>query len=163
MLPFVHLLWAGPDGRPGFGEPFVAVVRNAATELFMTLALPRETLRLGLDLPAPPGDALWPDDLVRLEHPRLVSLTAEFGAYETRERNLQVGDRVEAWLRTRVELGRQTAQGSGAADWARLSDRMRYIFEYFRSRQRDASLLTLPFSAEQAEAIVAGRVPDGPL
>ena len=54
-------------------------------------------------------------------------------------------------------------QGSGADDWSRLGDRMRYIFEYFRSRQRDDSLLAPPFSAAQEEDMLAGRVPAGPL
>ncbi|MCY1058022.1 hypothetical protein [Nannocystis sp. SCPEA4] len=146
------------------GQALAAGVRRAATELMMTMALPSgQVLRLGCDLPAPPGQPLWPDELARLEHPRLVRLTEQLGTYEARERGLGVVDRVEAFVLDRLDLADRTAQGSGADDWARLDDRMRYIFEYFRSRQRDASLLVSPFSGPQAEELAAGRVPTGPL
>ena len=138
-------------------------VRRAATELMMTMAVPGQVLRLGSDLPAPPGQPLWPAELAKLEHPRLVRLTEELGAYEARERGLGVADRLEELVLDRLALGDREAQGSGADDWARLGDRMRYIFEYFRSRQRDASLLVSPFSGAQELDLAAGRVPAGPL
>ncbi|MFZ6181570.1 hypothetical protein [Nannocystis pusilla] len=141
------------------GAALATVMRRAATELMMTMALPGQVLRMGSDLPAPPGRPLWPEELARLEHPRLLQLAEELGAYEARERGLGLADRVEVWLR----LGGQEVQGSGADDWSRLGDRMRYIFEYFRSRQRDDSLLAPPFSAAQEQDMLAGRVPAGPL
>jgi hypothetical protein len=42
--------------------------------------------------------------------------------------------------------------GAGARDWVRLSQRMRYILELFRSRQRDASLFEQPLSDAQRAA-----------
>lgn len=66
-------------------------------------------------------------------------------------------------LLVRLRLRRPTAWGSAAQDWSALADRMRYIFVYFRSRQRDATLFQPPFTAEQTEAILAGRVPAGEL
>jgi hypothetical protein len=40
---------------------------------------------------------------------------------------------------------------------------MRYILALFRSRQQENSLYTQPFSSEQHNAILTGRVPSGPL
>ncbi|WAS96100.1 hypothetical protein [Nannocystis punicea] len=148
---------AGDEGT--IGAALATVMRRAATELMMTMALPGQVLRLGSDLPAPPGQPLWPEALARLEHPRLLQLTEELGAYAARERGLGLVDRLEDWLRP----GEPEVQGSGADDWSRLGDRMRYIFEYFRSRQRDASLLVSPFSPAQEQDLLAGRVPTGPL
>ena len=46
-----------------------------------------------------------------------------------------------------------TTKGSGADAWTRLSDRMNFIFDLFRSRQTDASLWTPPLSLEQKRAL----------
>jgi hypothetical protein len=53
--------------------------------------------------------------------------------------------------------------GSRAADWTDIRDRMNYIVDLFRSRHFDEGLFTDPYSAEQTEAILAGRVPAPPL
>lgn len=146
--------------------PLLAIVRRVATELMMTLECPGEVLYLGTDLPAPPGQPMWPLALTELRHPTLLGLAARVGAYEIRERDLDLADRVEGWaleLLSRIELARIEAQGSAARDWARLDDRMRYIFEYFRSRQQHRVLLTPPFSPAQQLELLAGRVPAGPL
>jgi hypothetical protein len=136
-----------------------AVVRAAATQLLMTLTLPGQVLRLGVDVPAPPGRPLWPEPLAQPRHPRLVELAEQLMGPPRREHR----PRVKAWLRARGAAGERRARGSGAVDWARLGDRMRYIFAFFRSRQRDASLLASPFSPAQVQALAAGRVPAGPL
>lgn len=161
--PLAELAGGALGDRPRIAAVLAAVVRAAATEMMMTLALPRQVLRLGFDLPAPPGQPLWPDALARLEHPRLVLLADELGAYEARERRLGVVERIGDWLLDQADLDDRFALGSGADDWSRLADRMRYIFEFFRSRQRDASLLVSPFSEAQALELAAERVPAGPL
>ena len=51
----------------------------------------------------------------------------------------------------------------GAVDWARLTDRMRYILDLFRSRQCDAALTGGPFTDEQRAAMVAGLAVPGKL
>ncbi len=161
----VLLRLAGGQQHP-LADELAAIARRMSTELLMTLRLPNQVLRLGCDLPAPPGLPMWPIELDRLEHPTLLELAAKVVAYEARERDLARHDRMEGWLNpmlARVGLAEIEAQGTGARDWASLLDRMRFIFEYFRSRQRDAVLLTPPFSADQQAEYFAGRIPSGPL
>jgi hypothetical protein len=131
-------------------EMIVELTRQIATELLMTLPLPHEVLDLGSDLAAAPGSGIWPHELGRLDHPTLLGLSERVGAYESREHNLDFGDRAEGWFNTllcKLDLARPEAQGTGAKNWAKLDDRMRFIFELFRSRQRDQMLLTPPFAA----------------
>jgi hypothetical protein len=52
---------------------------------------------------------------------------------------------------------------SGAHDWARLEDRMNFVVNLFRSRQRDAALFTPPFSSTQLAVLSEGQLPAGPL
>jgi hypothetical protein len=156
---------AGSPAHP-LADSLAELARRIATELLMTMQLPHELLDLGSDLKAPPGAGMWPAELANLRHPTLSGLANRVGAYEARERGLELGDRVEGFintLMTKLELARPEAQGTGAKDWARLDDRLRFIFEYFRSRQRDAALLAPPFTAAQLAEIYSGRVPTGPL
>lgn len=147
-------------------ERSVDLARRVSTELLMTMALANEVIDLGSDLPAPMGAGMWPTELSNLRHPTLLALANQVGAYEARERNLEFVDRVEGWVNgfmSKLGLAVPEAQGTGAKRWGRLDDRMRFIFELFRSRQRHAPLLTPPFSPEQQAEIHAGRVPPGPL
>jgi len=164
--PAETFMRAARMGASGLTDDLVAFVRRIATEVIMTMRTPEQVLRMGEDLPAPISGAMWPPELVRLEHPRLLDLAAQLGTYDHRERALELHDRVEGWissLLSRVSLGLPEAQGTGARDWAALPDRMRYIFELFRSRQRDTTLRTPPFSPEQQSDILQGRIPNGPL
>jgi hypothetical protein len=52
---------------------------------------------------------------------------------------------------------------SGAANWTRLEDRMRFIIYFFRSHQKDKRLFTPPFPGNQVAAIKAGHFPGGKL
>ena len=51
----------------------------------------------------------------------------------------------------------------GARDWAVLTQRMSYIVNLFRGRQRDPSLAAHPFTDEQLAVMRRGAVPPGPL
>jgi hypothetical protein len=53
--------------------------------------------------------------------------------------------------------------GTGAADWSALTDRMILIAALFRLRHEDASLCTPPFTPAQVAAFEEGRLPDGVL
>lgn len=103
------------------------------THELMTLWLPDGDLHLGRDLPSPPGAPLYPAVLDPIVDQETVELIEQYGA------------------------DRPTAVGTAAIDWARLSDRMHYILAMFRSRQCDAALFDEPFTAEQRDAILAGR------
>ena len=141
------------------GEEVFESVREASTFAMMTMAIPGELLRLGRDLPAPPGGPLYPPALDPIEHAKLAEILAEYGAHDAP---------ASLWLRLRGRIaalrhGRVVAVGSAARDWGELAERMRFIFCYFRSRQREQSLFESPFSDEQTRELVRGRIPDGPL
>jgi hypothetical protein len=106
-----------------------------ATSYLMTLELPNGTLRLGRDLPSVPGQPIFPADLTELQDAELLRILRIYHADGA------------------------SARDSGAVDWSNLSDRMRYIFELFRSRQEDQSLFEAPFQAEAMAAIQRGTVP----
>ncbi|XXY48012.1 hypothetical protein WME91_49240 [Sorangium sp. So ce269] len=119
-----------------------------ATRELMTLRLPDGTLRLGLDLPAPPGRPLFPEALQAIDLPALRALLGQLDALGPAPA---------------PRLAPGPVAGTAARNWARLSDRMRFIAELFRSRQQDARLLEPPFSEAQRASLLEGRVPDGPL
>jgi hypothetical protein len=56
-----------------------------------------------------------------------------------------------------------TGSPSGAHDWAVLEERMNFIVNLFRSRQRAPGLFRPPFSPEQVSALERGERPSAPL
>lgn len=112
--------------------------RRLVTRHVMTIRLPYGELRLGTAVPELATATRYPDVLLTLEHPELVRVVAAFGGS--------------------TEDGR--ARG---VDWGVLEDRMRFIVELFRSRQRSLELFAPPFLYEQILEIAAGRVPGGDL
>jgi hypothetical protein len=54
-------------------------------------------------------------------------------------------------------------RGSRARDWGDLDDRMNFIVNLFRSRQKNLELFDQPFLFEQRLEIDEGRVPGGTL
>lgn len=109
--------------------------RRLVTARLMRIRLPYGDLRLGDDLPDLPARRRFPDLLATLELPELA---ANF-------------ERFDRGLPTR------------AIDWSDIDDRMRYIANFFRSRQKSLEIFEPPFLFEQQSAIVEGKVPDGPL
>jgi hypothetical protein len=105
----------------------------------MELTLPDGTLRLGLDLPAPPRSTLFPPQLQIIHNPELLALLTQYHAATF------------------------TEHGSGARDWTVLTERMKYIIELFRSRQQDQRLFDPPFQPEHVASIKAGVMPGGAL
>jgi hypothetical protein len=111
------------------------LVRRAVTKHLMTLALPGgELLDLSEDLPA-----TFPPLLAELSDPELLAL-------------LKV-----------VDPTADSLLGTAARDWADLPDRMHYIADMFRCHALRGDLLDPPFTAEQVEALVEGRLPVGTL
>lgn len=112
------------------------VCRSAITGLMLRLVTPDGTLDLGSDLPALAA-GLWPPEL------------AVLGPHATP---------FFEW-----DLTEGTGRPTGADDWSVIGQRMNYIVNLFRSRQRDPSLLDPPFSPAQLAELRAGRLPSGPL
>ena len=115
------------------------LVTRAATRMWMSITLPGREMKLDEDVMPPTGIHTFPRDLIKIENPRCRELVEQFD--------------------TRPE----TLQGSAAADWSSLRDRMNYVADFFRSHQQSRRLFEPPFQAEQAAAIESGTVPGGPL
>lgn len=112
-----------------------ALVRRAVTQHLMTLALPGgELLDLSNDLPA-----TFPPLLATLADPELLAFLAI------------------------VDPTADSLAGTAALDWADLPDRMHYIADMFRCHALRGDLQDPPFTAEQVEALTAGRRPAGAL
>jgi hypothetical protein len=142
------------------------IFHRLATELMMTLKLPDGVLRLGSDLPAAPGQPLFPKLLRTIEDPELAALLAKYNALAERAEELEARRLIENTVEEllgKLGIDREIAIGTGADDWVSLNERMRYILELFRSRQQTQLLLQPTFTASQVAAMKAGRIPDGPL
>ncbi|GAA1286712.1 hypothetical protein [Saccharothrix xinjiangensis] len=112
-----------------------ALARRAVTAHLMALALPGgELLDLGDDLPA-----RFPPLLAELSDPELLEL-----------------------LKT-VDPTPDSLLGTAARDWSDLPDRMHYIADMFRCHAQRGDLLDPPFTGEQVEDLVNGRLPTGRL
>jgi hypothetical protein len=130
------------------GKPLTRVAtrlwQQTTTELLMTLRVPGAVLRLHHDVPLLPDGQRFPTVLAELlDAPD--EIASAVAVYRTWDRTGGSGDR------------------SGAGDWAVLDERMSYIVNLFRGRQRDTSFDVHPFTADQLSEMRAGRVPDGPL
>jgi hypothetical protein len=111
---------------------------TALTEAIMQLVTATETLDLRDDVP-PLGGVMFP--------PALADLSGTEAAAA-----------VGAWDKTNG-----TGAPSGARDWAELPERMNFIVNLFRSRQRDPDLFNPPFTPEQLTVLNQGEVPARPL
>ncbi len=114
--------------------------RELATSYMMRLGLPDgkggvNHVSLGEDVPSFNGRRA-PNELQNLQNPDAQKMVNQF-------------DRTPNSL-----------QGSGAADWTNMGDRMNYILDLFRSRHDDPALFQAPFTPGQTRDIQANRVPD---
>ena len=111
---------------------------TALTEVIMQLVTASETFDLRRDVP-PLHGKMFPVDLADLS-------------------GTDAAADVAAWDKTNG-----TGSPSGAHNWAQLPERMNFIVNLFRSRQRDPNLFNPPFTASQVAALSQGEVPPGPL
>ena len=111
---------------------------TALTETIMQLVTANEIFDLRKDVPAVAG-ILFPAPLDDLK-------------------NSGAAGAVARWDRTHG-----TGDPSGARDWAVMEERMNFIVNLFRSRQRDPSLFEPPFSDAQLAVLAGGSLPPGPL
>jgi flagella basal body P-ring formation protein FlgA len=103
------------------------VMRRLMTEFLMELHLPNETLDLGDDVPPLNGQS-FSADLKNISNP-------------------QVRQIVKAW-----DANPNSLRGSAGEDWTDLPDRMNYIVDMFRSRQKDQSLYNKPKHVQRKAA-----------
>jgi hypothetical protein len=115
------------------------IVSRAITQMLMSITLPSRELKLSQNVIAPTGVMSFPEDLLQIENPRCLELIRQF------------------------ETGQDTLSGSGAENWADLSDRMSFVVDFFRSHQHYKRLWEMPFLEEQASVIESGHFPAGPL
>ena len=113
--------------------------RRLVTRSMMTLRLPYGEVRLGSDVPRLPDHQMFPDVLREITHPELRGLVRRF------------------------DRDPETLAGSRAADWGNLDDRMNFILNLFRSRQRSLELFGQPFDLDQRASMEANQVPLGRL
>ncbi len=110
-------------------------LRTFLTQKLMAIGLAEgKYLLLGTDL-----TASFPESLRNLQDPELLALLSV------------------------VDTTPNSLKGSGALDWANLSDRLHYIADLFRCYQETAMLLDPPFLPGQIKSIQEGRVPEGKL
>jgi hypothetical protein len=122
-------------------EPFIddsipRPLRRLVTRRLLDFSLGPESLDVSRDVPAGSG---FPATLRTVE-----------------------SDDLEQFLRE-WDRAPETVDGSAAADWTKIRDRMNFICDLFRTRQRDPELFAPPYSPQQREEILAGQVPPGPL
>jgi hypothetical protein len=145
---WLHRLMRGP--KPGIcasvgrvlAAPVSALYALFATRFFLALELPTPTgvAELMVGRPVPPVDAadgelLFPDVLVHIANPELQAVL------------------------TRYDLSDGHAAHTRSRNWSRFADRMNYITNLFRSRQRSHALFARPWAEDQEAALLAGRLP----
>jgi CRP-like cAMP-binding protein len=113
--------------------------RRVVTRSLMTLRLPYGDLRLGADVPELPHARMYADMLQTLDDSELVQIVKNYDGSQL------------------------TRHHTRAADWGELDDRMRFIVNLFRSRQKSLELFDQPFLYEQRLEMEANRVPLGEL
>lgn len=136
------------------------MVAEWSSRLMMTMPLPDETIRLGEDIRAEKGGALYPQALTMLTEPELVKVMDQYCPDWSKSHNLfrRTAARIRALL-----PGRPVVIGVAAKNWDNFDQRMRLILAYFRTRQQCAELHDAPFTLDQLTALAAGKLPAGKL
>ncbi len=129
----------GLVGFEGFVTGYLENARRQAhhlsTQALMTIELPRSNrIQLGTDLAGS-----FPPALQKISNPDLKALLAEIDPTE------------------------DSLSESGAQYWGDLVDRLHFIADLFRCFQVTEELFAPPFSPEQTEKILNGKVPGGKL
>ncbi len=151
-------------------RPLVKKIEEAwhdfATLAMMELFLPDGTLHLSRPIPVIGDGPPVPPALETIDNEALRQVLAQYDALElVVEKPLL--ERIEDRFRSLLDLGYEHHEREGiavgAVDWVSFEQRMHFILVLFRARAQDRQLFTQPFTAEQRDAIAAGRVPNGPL
>jgi hypothetical protein len=111
-------------------------VEALMTIVFETLLMPSEVLWVRKDVPPRPWDGRdWAPGLEELTIPGLLPLYRKYVPTDNERTH------------------------TGATDWVKLSDRMRYVWPLFRGRQDDPNNNCPPFSTAQVADIWSGTAP----
>ena len=116
------------------------LVRRAITRRLLHFSVGPEPLHVGRDLTPVERDA-WPSTLANLEVPVAVAVVAT--------------------MRDRSRLPDQL-EGSAAADWTVLHERMNYIVDLFRSRHLMVGVFDVPYSASSRNPVGGGSSAEEP-
>jgi CRP-like cAMP-binding protein len=119
-------------------EPMMRAWRHFATRAVMRYRLPYGAVSVSGELPLLPTRRTYPDVLTNLDHPELRTVVHRFGTASGPQ-----------WFKSR--------------DWANLDQRMTFIFNLFRTRQRSLELFDPPFLHQQRLAIATDQLPTGSL
>ncbi|MDT5260690.1 MAG: hypothetical protein QOD10_5770 [Mycobacterium sp.] len=119
-------------------ESIMRAWRHLATRAIMRYRLPYGAVPVSGDLPLLPNRRTYPDVLVTLEHPELRAVANRYG----------------------TQSGPQLFK---SRDWANLDQRMQFIFNLFRTRQKSLELFDPPFQYQQRLAIGSDQLPTGKL
>ena len=112
--------------------------RHFATRAVMRYRLPYGAVPVSGDLPMLPTRRTYPDVLSNLDHPELQIVVHRYDTLSGPQ-----------WFKSR--------------DWANLEQRMQFIFELFRTRQKSLELFDPPFLYQQRLAIATDQLPTGAL
>ena len=127
-------------------EPYIRgsmpwIVRRCVTKRLLQYDIGPVRLAVGHDVPAIDGIPFH-DTLCCLKNQELVAFLAD---------------------RVGRDVGDAPLTGTGARDWTKIGERMRYIVTLFRVLHMDPVVFDTPFNAVQLAAVTAGVRPVGPL
>lgn len=115
--------------------------RVITTGELMKIEVPEGHLDLSEDIPTVPckSTGVFPKELETIENPELQQILKQ------------------------LDFTPDSLEGSGAKDWGKISDRMNFIADFFRTAQQDEKLFTPPFNTKQTSEIKNNLVPSGRL
>lgn len=117
------------------GEEVEDLWHHVSTRLLMTILLPGEVIHVGRGLGPTADGRLFPPELAEPRCEALVDLLQRCG---------EMGD---------------APHGAPCGDWTDEAERVRYLADLLRSRQRDPSLATPPFTDGELTAMARGHLP----
>jgi hypothetical protein len=145
---WLHRLMRGP--KPGI---FASIGRGLAAPVSTVYARFSTRFFLALELPAPGG---MTELMVGKPVPSLDGSDREL---EFPEVLLHVANPALQAVLTCYDLSDRRYNRTRSHNWASFADRMNYITNLFRSRQRDPSLFRPPWTPAQEASLLDGRLP----
>jgi hypothetical protein len=117
------------------------IVRRCVTKRLLQYDIGPVRLAVAHDVPAIDGIP-FPESLCQLTNQELVEFESSLSG---------------------TEAGMTPLKGTGAQDWTKIRERMRYIANLFRALHLDRVVFDAPYNPAQLSAIAAGARPAPPL